>query len=63
MKNRGSNTALNGARPVIAGTTTSPATNVTVNGVAAVLYADTTFAVTNVKGSVPEGVSPDFIWH
>src|SRR5687767_8243288 len=31
----------------VAGTTTSPATNVTVNGSIAVLYADYTFASTN----------------
>ena len=37
----------NGGRLTVAGTTTSPATNVTVNTSNAVLYADTTFASTN----------------
>ncbi len=42
------NTAVNGAIPLVAGSTTSLATNVTVNGVAAMVYGDATFATTNV---------------
>jgi RHS repeat-associated protein len=40
-------TITNGGRLTVAGTTTSPATNVTVNTSNAVLYADTAFASTN----------------
>ena len=41
-------TATGLATPVIAGMTTSPATNVTVNGTAVPIYRDSTFATTNV---------------
>jgi len=47
-------TETNGGALTVAGTTTSPATNVTVNTSNAVLYADSTFASTNqtwVSGS------------
>jgi RHS repeat-associated protein len=40
-------TTTNSGQLTVAGTTTSPATNVTVNTSNAVLYADTTFASTN----------------
>ena len=40
-------TTTNAGRLTVAGTTTSPATNVTVNTLNAVLYADVTFAATN----------------
>jgi len=40
-------TIANGGRLTVAGTTTSPATNVTVNTSHAVMYADATFASTN----------------
>ena len=40
-------TETNGGALTVAGTTTSPATNVTVNASNAVLYADSTFASTN----------------
>ena len=40
-------TITNAGKLTVAGTTTSPATNVTVNTSNAVLYADTTFASTN----------------
>jgi RHS repeat-associated protein len=40
-------TITNGGRLTVAGTTTSPATNVTLNMSNAVLYADVTFASTN----------------
>jgi YD repeat-containing protein len=40
-------TVTNGGRLTVAGSTTSPATNVTVNTSNAVLYADVTFASTN----------------
>jgi RHS repeat-associated protein len=40
-------TVTNGGRLTVAGTTTSPATNVTVNTSNAILYVDATFASTN----------------
>ena len=40
-------TVTNGGKLTVAGTTTSPATNVTVNGLNANLYVDSTFASTN----------------
>jgi RHS repeat-associated protein len=40
-------TLTNAGQLTVAGSTTSPATNVTVNSLASILYADTTFASTN----------------
>jgi len=41
--------ATRSGNTTVAGTTTSPATNVTVNTVSALLYGDSTFALTNVS--------------
>jgi len=41
--------ATRSGNTTVAGTTTSPATNVTVNSVSALLYNDSTFALTNVS--------------